>query len=318
MTMGRRIGVLLPTMLVLVAAFGAAPDARAGDDRKELKRRIAVFSFEDKTDHSYHWGGRYKDAGEGMADMLTTALVKEGKFTVIERAQLEALLAEQAHGLSGMVTQQTAAKVGSMLGAELAVFGTITEFGYSKSEIGGQKKGFGGFGVGVKSQKATVAVDVRLVDTSTGEIIAAESVNKDDSKKGLKFSNKDLAFGSQSDFDESLVGKATRKAIDKVVELLEKQARNIPWRAKVITFQGGKVFINAGDAGGVNVGDRFVVSRPGEELIDPDTGISLGSMESEIGEIEVSDNMVGGGKASHCKVVSGDGFQKGDIVRPKK
>ncbi len=318
MMIGRRSKLLLLVLLALVVTFASAPGARADDDNKGLKRRIAVFSFEDKTDHTYNWGGRYKDAGEGMSDMLTTALVKAGRFTVIERAQLQDLLAEQAHGLSGMVTQQTAAKVGAMVGAELAVFGTITEFGHSKSEVGGSKKGFGGFGVGVKSQKATVAVDVRMVDTSTGEIISAESVRKEDSKKGLKFSNKDISFGSKSEFDQSLVGKATRKSIDKIVDLLEKQSKDIPWRAKVITFQGGKVFINAGSAGGVNVGDRFVVTRPGEELIDPDTGISLGSVESEIGEIEVSDNSVGNGKASHCKVVSGEGFQKGDVVRPKK
>ena len=48
----------------------------------QMKKRVAVFTFEDKTDQSYHWwDGR--NPGDGMADMLTTALVKSGKYTVI-------------------------------------------------------------------------------------------------------------------------------------------------------------------------------------------------------------------------------------------
>ena len=62
---------------------------------------------------------------------------------------------------------------------------------------------------------------------------------------------------------------------------------------------------------------EVVVMRPGEELIDPDTGLSLGSMETRVGEIEVVNNTVGDGKASQCKVLSGAGFERGDIVRLK-
>jgi curli biogenesis system outer membrane secretion channel CsgG len=250
--------------------------------------------------------------------MLITALVKSGRYLVVERTELQRVMEEQALGLSGAVTQQTAAKVGELLGAELAVFGTVSEFGYSKGEVGGAKKGLGGFGVGVKSQAATVAVDVRMVNTSTGQIVGAEDVRAEEKKRGLKFSNKDLAFGSQNDFDESLVGKATRDAIEQIVELLDKQAPNIPWRAKVVMAQGSQVIVNAGASGGGEVGHQFVVMRSGEELIDPDTGLSLGSMESKVGEIEVVNNMMGDGKASQCKVLSGEGFDRGDIVRLKE
>jgi curli biogenesis system outer membrane secretion channel CsgG len=305
-------------ILLIPAVVGGALRAGAQEKLEAPKKRIAVMNFEDKTDKSYGWGGHYKDAGEGMADMLITALVKTGRYLVVERTELQKVMEEQALGLSGAVTQQTAAKVGELLGAELAVFGVVSEFGYSKGEMGGAKKGVGGFGVGVKSQTATVAVDVRMVNTSTGEIIGAEDVRKDEKKRGLKFSNADLAFGSQSDFDETLVGKATRDAIEEIVKLLDKQAPNIPWRAKVVIAQGEQVIINAGASGGVQVGHQFIVMRPGEELVDPDTGLSLGSMESKIGEIEVVNNMMGDGKASQCKVLTGSGFERGDIVRLKE
>ena len=75
------------------------------------------------------------------------------------------------------------------------------------------------------------------------------------------------------------------------------------------------MIINAGEKGGVSVGDRFAVYRAGEELIDPDTGLSLGSMETRIGEIEVVKNDIGEGKAAQCKIVSGQGMERGDLVR---
>jgi hypothetical protein len=55
----------------------------------------------------------------------------------------------------------------------------------------------------------------------------------------------------------------------------------------------------------------------GEELIDPDTGISLGSIESKIGIIEVTNNSLGNGKASQCIIKEGSGLKKGDLVRIK-
>lgn len=55
--------------------------------------------------------------------------------------------------------------------------------------------------------------------------------------------------------------------------------------------------------------------REGEELIVTDTGISLGSSESLVGEIEVLRADLGDGRASICKIVSGSGFKRGDVVR---
>jgi len=46
--------------------------------QKNLKRRIAVFDFEDKTDHRLRWYKADQPVGHGMADMLVTALVKAG------------------------------------------------------------------------------------------------------------------------------------------------------------------------------------------------------------------------------------------------
>jgi len=279
----------------------------------QTKKRVAVFAFEDKTDHQWHWWTG-QPVGEGMADMLITELVKSGKYQVIERQAIDKIMQEQQLGQTGMITPQSAAKVGQLLGVELAIIGSVTEFGYKKSDIGGVLKKQG-FGLGVQSASASVGIDVRFVNTNTGEIIAADNVRKEESKKGLKLDTQQFSFKNKSEFDESLVGKATRKAIEEIMTKLDNQLGNLPWQAKVIKVADNMVYINAGAEAGLRVGDVLVVVTRGEELVDPDTGLSLGAEEKQVGVIEVVDNSIGNGKASKCKIKSGGGFNRGDLVR---
>ncbi|MCK5076635.1 MAG: hypothetical protein KAR38_09675, partial [Calditrichia bacterium] len=89
-----------------------------------------------------------------------------------------------------------------------------------------------------------------------------------------------------------------------------------PWSGKVIMEKNGVIYMNAGSKGGISIGSKFVVYRPGEELIDPDTGLNLGSEEIKVGRIEITDD-IANGKASKAKALDGQGFRKGDIVREK-
>jgi len=306
--MTRKIGfvIFLLTVFVLVTSFATLA---------QTKKRVAVFDFEDKTDHRWHWWTG-QPVGHGMADMLTTELVKSGKYQVIERQAIEKIMQEQRLGQTGAVTAQSAAQVGQLLGVELAIIGSVTEFGYKKSDIGGflKKKGLG---LGIQSASAVVGIDVRFINTNTGEILAADNVRKEETKKGLKIDTRQFSFKNRKQFDNSIVGKATRKAIGDIMTKLDGQLKNMPWQAKVVKASGSTVYINAGSEAGVNVGDAFEIYSKGEELIDPDTGISLGSEETKVGEIKVTDNSIGNGKASKCVVVSGAGFKQGDLVRQK-
>ncbi|MFQ5674491.1 MAG: CsgG/HfaB family protein [bacterium] len=299
------------TAIFVVLLIWTSLTAGSKDQKLRIKKRVAVFVFDDKTDKSFGWWNR-KGVGEGMAEMITTELVKTGNYRVIERQELDKILNEQDLGTSGIVTPQSAAQVGKALGVELAVMGAVTEFGYKKSDTGGRIKGFG---LGVQSQSATVALDCRMVNTTTGEIVAAENVRKEKSSKGLKVSTRKLSFNDRKSFDESLVGKAARDAVKGVIKLIDKNAPKIPWQAKVVTVKNGSVYINAGATSGLQSGDVFAIYQKGEELVDPDTGLSLGSMDTKIGEIKVSNPNLGEGKASQCTIVSGSGFKRGDFVR---
>ena len=74
------------------------------------------------------------------------------------------------------------------------------------------------------------------------------------------------------------------------------------------------VYLNLG-AGSVQTGDRLSLMSKGEALIDPETGISLGSEETEIGAVEVTQVQ---DKYSIARLVSGKLPRAGDVVRSQR
>jgi len=141
------------------------------------KARIAVARFENKTADSMNWYS--PSIGDGMADMLTTALVNSGRYIVLERQNLDTVLDEQDLGESGRIRQDTAAPIGEIEGAELLVVAAVTEF---DGNTGGMRAGGGGIGgrvfgaIAGGSRKAHMAIDLRVVDSRTSRILAATSV----------------------------------------------------------------------------------------------------------------------------------------------
>jgi len=279
-------------------------------DLSALKKRVAVIEFEDKAGYGHN-------VGRGVSDMLVTSLVESDKFLVIERAELDEILKEQGLGMSGAVTPQSAAKVGQLLGVEIMITGSVTEFGTKENKVGGGIGSIGGFNIGVKKSSARVAVDIRMVDVNTGEIIVAKSAEGDDSSTGLdNIGIEDIDFHNSSTWDNTQLGKASREAIEECVDYIIDGMEAVAWQGKIIKASEGTIFMKPGSKGGVQAGMVFSVYRPGEELIDPDTGLSLGSEESKIGQIQVTGD-VGDGRAAKAIVKSGTGFETGDLIRVK-
>jgi curli biogenesis system outer membrane secretion channel CsgG len=153
------------------------------------RARIAVARFADKTAKGW-WNG---DVGDGMADMLATALFHSNRYIVLERQTVGDVLREQDLGGAGRVKKGTEAAIGEIEGAELLITGTVTEFEGSASGggggLGGLAGGLGGlrggaWGIGTAIigaiagaiKNAHMAIDVRVIDTRTSRIVAATSV----------------------------------------------------------------------------------------------------------------------------------------------
>ena len=151
----------------------------------QQKKRVAVMNFDYATVESAVQSifGTNQDIGKGIADMLVNRLVNGGVYSVIERKQLDKILAEQNFSNSDRADPATAAKIGHILGLDAIIVGSITQFGRDdkSTNIGGGALGnvTGRFGVGgVHKSQATAVVQVtgRMIDTNTAEILAMQAI----------------------------------------------------------------------------------------------------------------------------------------------
>ncbi|MGV8039392.1 MAG: CsgG/HfaB family protein [Thermoanaerobaculaceae bacterium] len=294
--MARRI-VVVAVALALVATSVVAG-----------KPRIAVLEFGHKALNSRWWG-----SGGAAQDMFVTELVKSGRFSVIDRERLDALMQEKNLSLGGDIDPSTAVKAGKLLGVEYFLFGNVTEFGEQENKA---KVGWG-FGVDVSKKKFVAALDCRLVNTTTGEIVWADTGKKEESNVNV------FVFGTGGGVDDD---RMFDKVLRPVVEELAKKIKGLDLTSsggpvaasevksgKIAKVEGSTVWINLGSANGLNVGDTFAVYELGEPIKDPDSGEVLGQDERKIGRIRVT--AVKGPKYSECTIVDGSGLSTGNIVK---
>src|SRR6266403_1393323 len=210
------------------------------------KRRVAVMSFDYGTVMSAVQSifGTNQDVGRGISDLLVMKLVNDGKYSVIERAALEKVLGEQNFSNSNRADSSTAAKIGRVLGVDLIIIGSITQFGSDdkKTTVGGGGFGLAALGLGgvqSRNSKAVVAVTARMIDTSTAEILAVaegngESLRKSTSLVGAGAGSSGGGGGafdmSSSNFRATILGEAVHKAVDDVGEQLDGKAASLPAR----------------------------------------------------------------------------------------
>lgn len=266
------------------------------------KDRVAVMDFENRTPHG---GWR---VGRGASDMLATALVKTGKFTVYERNKIDAVMKEQNMGAGGRIDPTTAAKIGKIIGVEYIITGAVTEYGQSRSDVGGGGK----FSMGKKGYHA--AVDVRMVNATTGEIVFADSGSFSKSSVSVKV----FGFGGGEKFNEKLATESMRGAIAQVTEkitstpLAAGKAATPKGPILVADVDGTTISFNNGSNAGLSVGQKVTVSRKGKVIKDPSTGKVLKVKYKKVGTVKLT--MVESSYAEG-KVVSGSGFQVGDEIK---
>lgn len=226
------IGCLTPAYIARAQPAGG-PDM--GTARAEPyhgpKAAIAVADFEDKTVGSRQYRPAY---GRGMADMLVTALFNTNRFIVLEREKLQAVIHEQDMGASGRFRQDTAAPIGELEGAQLLVIAAVTGFDPGTAGAAASARQRGGLlGLGKDSvigslrggySQAHLALDLRIVDTATGRIVAATNVEG----KAHSFDMGTSMLGSRSAGDLSVFARtpmeqAMRRAIEAAVEFVASQ-----------------------------------------------------------------------------------------------
>ena len=233
-------------------------------------------------------------------------------FSVIERNALDKIIAEQNFSNSDRADPNSAAKIGRILGVDAIIIGSITQFGRDdkSTSVGGGALGnvTGRFGIGgVQKTEANAVVQItsRMINTSTGEILASVTAKGESTRKGTGLigaggSTAGPEAGAGIDmrsknFGNTILGEAITKCVAELAAQLDAKAASLPTNIVQVTglvadaSPDGTLIINVGSRAGVKVGDKLDIKREGRVVRDPATGKALRAISEPIGSLTITE-----------------------------
>jgi len=269
-----------------------------------------------------------------MEDMVRQALGATNRFTMVERTTAKGdVLGEQDFGASGRVDKKTAVATGKMKGADYTVKATIIEINPEKDSksigVGAGVLGHGALGVGsvgISGKVAFCRLNVRVINTATGEIVTDMTVDGTAKSSSVGIGGGligRLGGGALGGAGAHVQNKklaplsdAMQACANKIAYFTATKFQEVPWQGSVASVTGTKIMINAGTNVGLKEGMVVTILAKGAEITDQDNGESLGFESTEIGSAEISNVQE---KFATCNITEGGkGVKKGDMVKLAK
>lgn len=199
-----------------------------------------------------------------FTDTLISRLTQTKRFQLIDRQEVDQLLDEQ-FAQAMVENRDMPSAMGQLKGADYIVIGSMASFVIEEraTRLPGSSRSF-------ISQVGYVEGNVRIVNARTGEIMESQKISVSESIQESKTENQMITELADAFADQVTVN-----------------LMNAIYPIKVAAFSSGVAYINRGTDGGLSVGEKLRVIRPGEPVIDPDTGVQLGVAETELGMIEL-------------------------------
>jgi len=264
----RRAAAIGAVLAATVAAAAAVP-ADAEPPARGPKAALAVLPFQPA---SAGVAAREPDLVY-LQDALIRTFVQTGKFDVLERAKVQAVIDEHEFSTAAVGDPANAAQLGKLTGAQYVVVGNVHELGLS---VGQERVPY------VDEYKCTdsarVRLELRVVQTTTGRIVAAHSGTGSDA--GSRVQPGRCGPPSQRRL-ATAIGPLAEEVSAKVIDAI--------YPLRVVRSSGGTVTLNRGEGAGFAVGARLACFSEGEAIVDPDTGDVLGHDETPLGEITVTE-----------------------------
>ena len=238
------------------------------DDGLVLKRKVAIGRFSNETQYAkgIFYDKENDPMGKQALDILSSKLAASGKFLLLERSDLAALLEECQKNGAGAAT----------IGADYMIIGSITEFGRKDT---GKSKVF----ASEKTQMVEAAVSIRLVDVSTGLIIYS-----DEGKGSGELTTKTtMGLGGKASYDATLSDKAISEAIGQLVENIINKCTDSPWKTYFLSCDNDATLIAGGKSQGLKEGMVFDVKTQGKKVKNPQTGIMITLPGKSVGTAKI-------------------------------
>lgn len=263
-----------------------------------IKKKIALLTF-------------YNESPMGGEDLAIVAteefrreVSKSREFIVDSDAENIFGNSKEIYAGGGVKLVQLARKA-KMSGVNIVIFGRVKEarVRQKSDEIGFVRK--------VKSLAETF-VEIKAYDVLANKELFTETVDGNISDDNLKFykgeTEDNLAY--RQDLLRYSVKVAVRKFVPKIIKL----GSRLDWMGRVAKIIGTKIYLNAGRASGINLGDIMKVITEGQEVYDPESGAMIGTSHGEVkGTLEVVDYF--GTDGAICILHSGGSVTEGDFVQ---
>lgn len=258
---------VMSAIIASLAILCAVPSFAQGD--KMIKRKVAIGRFSNETQYSK--GLFYDKENDPMRkqalDILSSKLASSGKFILLERDDLDVLVAEAGADMN-------------KIGADYIILGSITEFG-RKTE--GEQKMFSS----TKTQTVEAGVSIRLVEAATGLIIYS-----DEAKGFAETTTKQtMGLGGTAGYDATLSDKAISAALGRLVENIINKCMDKPWKSYILSVDDGAYIISGGASQGLAAGDNFTVYKKGKTVTNPQTGLKIELPGTKLGVITILQSM---------------------------
>ncbi len=228
---------------------------------------------------------------EAIDGQTIDALNGTRKFEVIARSDLDALLEEGGLTGAGLAPGE----------ADYLIVPSVDDF-----QDFVETATFGGIGKTVTKRKIRLGMVARIYDVADGGKLVESANFQLDNKNIEQLMSQSVKSGEFSDellrkIAQTMGGRVANRVVDVI------------YPAKVIALTGPQATINRGDGTGIAVGQTWEVFALGEEMIDPDTGESLGGSEVKVGSLRI-DRVTP--KFSSGTLTENFGVIKGSVVRP--
>ncbi len=185
----------LLSSFLLLAACGPTmlqiPIRKPAEIDVEGIRKIAIVDFQGPN-----------GSGALASSLLTTNLLSDRFYQIFERTKIDQILEEHKLAMAGIVDENSARKVGLLLGADALIFGQVVTYKFDPDELGVEKVekqvGTGKYRIVTRGKKkvreeikktvladqsyiirrGSASITVRMVNVESGQLVASKAISK--------------------------------------------------------------------------------------------------------------------------------------------
>lgn len=155
--------------------------------------------------------------GESASAYIIARLVETKKFDVVDKMVIEENIANEKISVSGIIDADSAKRIGELLGVQYIIYGNVIDVGLDS--VGGSYSG-----IGLDNNTIVSHINLRIMDTSSGQILAVVKGQGESSAAYVKAKvtrNASIKLGNvqvSMDAVHNAVKKAAFDAVDKLVK----------------------------------------------------------------------------------------------------